>query len=141
VGNDDLCVVADTTFTARCACENNSGSCPSAANKSQTDFPTSASDVVEPKNGRIKGGLELTAPDDDDCAAALPSGGGPSCPSGQTAILAELVVPGATVEIFNTFTIDPTTGACEGSGTPIFSDTCEPDETTITFNAACAANF
>jgi hypothetical protein len=53
IGNTNVCVDGSIHVEEDCACVNNSGSCPQAANKKSTDTDTDTSTVLEPKNGRV----------------------------------------------------------------------------------------
>src|SRR5439155_25056434 len=87
VGNIDLCAVGAVTYTADCACRNPGGNCPSDAKKQAQDFPVENGEVVSPRNGQIRGTVNLKAPTDAACAVVLGS-----CPSPQKPILAKLLV-------------------------------------------------
>jgi len=143
VGDENLCVVTSTTFTARCACRNNGGNCPSDVNKQALDIEVAEGDVAEPRNGQISttafGGDSasqvLAAPTDADCADAL------DCPGGQTAILAEAVVGVVTVTVFDDFDLADTT-SCTGNPPAIRGPiSCTPSPTVVTFDPDCAALF
>lgn len=53
IGNTNVCVDGSIHVDEDCACVNNSGSCPQAANKKSTETTTDVSTVLEPKNGRV----------------------------------------------------------------------------------------
>src|SRR5262249_4818842 len=53
LGNIDVCVTSTATVNLSCACVNNSGSCPQAANKATTPTTFKSSATLQPKNGRV----------------------------------------------------------------------------------------
>jgi hypothetical protein len=137
VGNADLCVVTETTFTARCICQSNSGNCPASANKRTTSFPVSESEVAQPRNGQITDTVSLDAPTDADCQAAL------SCPSGQHAILAQYTQGAISVDVFDfgDFSTSDSTCTPNTDANPIRSGSCRPSPRTVTLNQQCASRF
>ena len=84
LGSTDVCVTSTATVDLSCACVNNSGSCPQAANKATTPTTFKSSATVEPKNGRVHTTVNLPISlNDQSCTA--PEG----CGSGQTVKLIE----------------------------------------------------
>jgi hypothetical protein len=53
LGSTDVCVTSVATVDLSCACVNNSGSCPQAANKATTPTTIQSAATIEPKNGRV----------------------------------------------------------------------------------------
>ena|SRR5689334_10631235 len=136
VGNGDLCVVSSGTFTADCACENNGGNCPSAANKQSTAVAESTGQSFQATNGQIKGTETLDAPNESACTL--------TCPSGQSLLLAEVVEPKPiTVNVFATgdFTQNGDTCTPNPGVTPVRMGSCTVRQEVIVFNRACAALF
>jgi hypothetical protein len=84
LGSTDVCVTSVATVDLSCACVNNSGSCPQAANKATTPTTIQSAATIEPKNGRVHTTVNLPfSPTDASCTA--PEG----CGSGQTVKLIE----------------------------------------------------
>src|SRR5215471_11921500 len=110
LGSTDVCVTSTATLNLSCACVNNSGSCPQAANKATTPTTFTSSVSVQPKNGRVNTTVNLPiSVNDQSCTA--PDG----CGSGQTVKLIEF----ASVDSQPTFTLfsgpcDATTGKLAG---------------------------
>jgi hypothetical protein len=138
VGNEDLCVVSTTSFTANCACQNNGGNCPSDAKKQTTETPVAAGNIAEPRNGQINGTQTLTAPTDAACEAEL------NCPgTHQDPILASYDTGNVALQVyaqFNTLGQNGCTLACCGIGTPIRTGTCTTSDSE-TLDEDCALLF
>jgi len=84
LGSTDVFVTSVATVDLSCACVNNSGSCPQAANKATTPTTIQSAATIEPKNGRVHTTVNLPfSPTDTSCTA--PEG----CGSGQTVKLIE----------------------------------------------------
>jgi hypothetical protein len=115
LGGTDVCVTSTATVDLSCACVNNSGSCPQAANKATTPTTFKSSATLEPKNGRVHTTVNLPiAVNDQSCTA--PEG----CGSGQTVKLIEF----ATEDSQPTFTL--ATGSCESPGPTLRTINCGP---------------
>src|SRR5262245_45716949 len=59
LGGTNICVTSAATVDLACACVNNSGSCPQAANKAITPTTISSSTTFQPKNGRVNTTVSL----------------------------------------------------------------------------------
>src|SRR5215467_12710111 len=115
LGTVDVCVTSTATVNLSCACVNNSGSCPQAANKATfaTTFKSSA--TLEPKNGRVHTTVNLPiSVNDQSCTA--PEG----CGSGQTVKLIEFT----TQDSQPIFTLAQ--GSCESPGPTLETIECGP---------------
>src|SRR5262245_6120406 len=85
LGTIDVCVTSTATVDLSCACVNNSGSCPQAANKATTPTTFKSQVELQPKNGRVRTTVNLPISlNDQSCTA--PEG----CGSGQTVKLIAL---------------------------------------------------
>src|SRR5262245_38767768 len=85
LGGTDVCVTSTATVNLSCACVNNSGSCPQAANKATTPTTFKSQATLQPKNGRVRTTVNLPISlNDQSCTA--PEG----CGSGQTVKLIAL---------------------------------------------------
>jgi len=132
VGNGNLCVISSGTFTANCACETNGGNCPNAANKRSVQTPATGSQIVEARNGQIRGSNILSAPNQSTCTSGL------SCPSGQNSTLVSVqepeqvstcvFAPGDYTNSGSTCTANP------GAQPVVPCGTCSPTPQTIPFS-------
>jgi hypothetical protein len=105
LGNTDVCVTSVATVDLSCACVNNSGSCPQAANKATTPTTFKSSATLEPKNGRVHTTVNLPI-SLNDASCTAPEG----CGAGQTVKLIEFT----TEDSQPTFTLSA--GPCDSTG-------------------------
>ena len=132
LGSTDVCVTSTATLNLSCACVNNSGSCPQAANKATTPTTFKSSATLEPKNGRVHTTVNLPiSVNDQSCSA--PEG----CGSGQSVKLIEFT----TEDSQPTFTL--ATGSCESPGPTLRTINCGPTsgQPFPGKNGTCAALF
>src|SRR5215510_8566034 len=132
LGGTDVCVTSTATVDLSCACVNNSGSCPQAANKATTPTTFKSQATLEPKNGRVHTTVNLPISlNDQSCTE--PEG----CGSGQTVKLIEFT----TADSQPIFTL--ATGSCASPGPTLSTIDCGPTSG-IPFpgkGGSCAALF
>ena len=84
LGTTDVCVTSFARVDLSCACVNNSGSCPQAANKATAALTVKNEATIEPKNGRVHTTVNLPI-SVNDASCTAPTG----CGSGQSVKLIE----------------------------------------------------
>jgi hypothetical protein len=120
LGNTNVCIDGSANVDLNCACVGGGGNCPTDAKKQTTPTTVTASQSVEPDNGRVTTTFTLPFnPTDSLCTA-------PQCGSGQPTKLISWVIPTGGAD----FTLCKTTAAagksCSCGQDTLADTTCGP---------------
>jgi hypothetical protein len=142
LGNTNVCVEGSADVDLDCACVGGGGNCPTDNKKQTTPVTITASQSVEPKNGRVITTFDLDFnPVDGLCTTEAPS---LNCPSGQDEKLIAWEIPEGGADFTLCTTTVPGGGDCSCAGQPALAEqTCGPTSD-IVFpgkRGSCAALF